>query len=415
MFIYSVLMKTQSLHPITVILLIATMPLAAASLDIFLPALPSMVHDFQTDAATIQFSLSLNIMVGAISGFFSGILSDQRGRRKFFVSAVFMLALGAYLCSLATNVMLFTIARVLQGAASGVIFVMVTTILSDVYTGVKKAQVLGIATFLFPIALGVAPFLGERIYSNYGWPAIFIFMSVILLTVSVALYITLPETKVEQKKAISFGKIKDDMMMILVKPAFLVNALIPSVFMGAFMAFIAYSPFIYINYFGLTPESYVYYFITPLLFQFVSGIIYQGVVKTFGLSRTLMCGMLLAALSMIMIVAVLSHVVPMQPLYIMTIMICYNSAIPFVLPIVMSKAFETFPSKAGTISSLASVIRNLSMAGYIYVASLVFNATPVPILGILTIGVSVFIILSVLSLKITANAETLKASTQDNA
>lgn len=406
-------MKNQSLHPITVILLVATMPLAAASLDIFLPALPAMVQEFGTDAATIQFSLSLNIIVGAISGFFSGVLSDQRGRRKFFISSLFLFALGAYLCSLATNVMLFTIARTLQGVASGVIFVMVTTILSDVYTGVKKAQVLGIATFLFPIALGVAPFLGERIYSNFGWPAIFIFMSIILLVVSVALYITLPETKVGQSTAISFSKIKDDMMAILFKPAFLVNALIPSVFMGAFMAFIAYSPFIYINYFGLTPESYVYYFITPLLFQFVAGLIYQGVVKSFGLSKTLMCGMFLAALSGVMIIAVLSNVIPMQPQYIMMIMVCYNSAIPFVLPIVMAKAFDTFPSKAGTISSLASVIRNLSMASYIYVASLVFNGTPMPILSILSFGICLFIILSMMSLKITASADQLKVSEQD--
>jgi DHA1 family bicyclomycin/chloramphenicol resistance-like MFS transporter len=407
-------MKNQSLNPTTVILLVATMPLAAASLDIFLPALPSMVKEFGTDAATIQFSLSLNIIVGAISGFFSGILSDQRGRRKFFISSLFLFALGAYLCSLATNVMWFTIARTLQGVASGVIFVMVTTILSDVYSGVKKAQVLGIATFLFPVALGVAPFLGERIYSNFGWPAIFIFMSVILLAVSVVLYITLPETKVEQSSAISFDKIKDDMMAILIKPAFLVNALIPSVFMGAFMAFIAYSPFIYINYFGLTPESYVYYFIAPLLFQFVAGLIYQVVVKSFGLSKTLMCGMFLAALSGIMIVALLNDIIiPMQPLHIMTIMVCYNSAIPFVLPIVMAKAFDTFPSKAGTISSLASVIRNMSMASYIYVASFVFNATPVPILGILSFGIGLFVILSMMSLRITANDKQLNASAQD--
>lgn len=407
-------MKNQSLNPVTVILLVATMPLAAASLDIFLPALPSMVKEFGTDAATIQFSLSLNIIVGAISGFFSGILSDQRGRRKFFISSLFLFALGAYLCSLATNVMLFTIVRTLQGVASGVIFVMVTTILSDVYTGVKKAQVLGIATFLFPIALGVAPFLGERIYSNFGWPAIFIFMSIILLAVSVALYIMLPETKVEQASAISVDKIKDDMMAILVKPAFLVNALIPSVFMGAFMAFIAYSPFIYINYFGLTPESYVYYFITPLLFQFVAGLIYQVVVKNFGLSKTLMCGMFLATLSGIMIVALLNDIIlPMQPQYIMMIMVCYNSAIPFVLPIVMAKTFDAFPSKAGTISSLASVIRNMSMASYIYVASLVFNSTPMPILGILSFGIGLFIILSMMSLKITASAEQLKVSAQD--
>lgn len=406
-------MKTQSLHPITVVLLIATMPLAAASLDIFLPALPAMVQELSTDAATIQFSLSLNIIVGAISGFFSGVLSDQWGRRKFFISALFLFALGAYLCSLATDVVFFTVARTLQGVASGVIFVMVTTILSDVYTGVKKAQVLGIATFLFPIALGIAPFLGERIYSSYGWPAIFICMSLMLLLVSITLYFTLPETKQEKTMSLSFSKIKDDMRVILLNSTFLMNALIPSMFMGAFVAFIAYSPFIYINYFGLTPEFYVYYFITPLLFQFVAGLIYQGIVKRLGLDKTFMCGMFLAAISLILIFGVLTSIVPLQPQYVLVVMLFYNSAIPFILPIVMAKAFETFPTKAGTVSSLASVIRNLAMAAYIYIASLLFNETPAPILGILSAGVCLFIILSILSLKRAPRSDLLKASVQD--
>lgn len=393
-------MKIQSLHPITIILLIATMPLAAASLDMFLPALPAMVKEFCTTETTIHVSLSLNIIASAIFGFSSGILSDHFGRKRLFISAMFGFTLATYLCSLATNVMFFTLARTLQGAASGVIFVMVTTILSDVYTGVKKAQVLGIATFLFPVALGIAPFVGEKVYRHFGWPAVFICLAVVLLGVSTVLFFTLPETKEKETFSLSFINIFNDAKTILINPAFFVNALIPSVFMGAFMAFIAYSPFIYINYFGLDSESYVYYFITPLLFQFIAGIAYQWIVKVLGVNKTLWCGIISAMGALSVMLGVFIKILPSNPMNTMIVMLFYNSAIPFILPTVMAKTFETFPTKAGTVSSLASVIRNIAMAVYIYTAGCVFNHTPAPILCVLSVGIILFIVLSLISITI---------------
>ncbi len=404
-------MKIQSLHPITIILLIAAMPLAAASLDMFLPALPAMVKEFCTTETTIHVSLSLNIVASAIFGFSAGILSDHFGRKRLFISAMFGFTVATYFCSLATNVMFFTMARTLQGAASGVIFVMVTTILSDVYTGVKKAQVLGIATFLFPVALGIAPFMGEKVYRHFGWPAVFICLAVVLLGVSIVLFFTLPETKEKETSSLSFTKILADAKTILIKPAFFVNALIPSVFMGAFMAFIAYSPFIYINYFGLDPESYVYYFITPLLFQFIAGIAYQWIVKVLGVNKTLWCGIASAFGSLIVMFGILINILPSNPMNTMIVMLFYNSAIPFILPTVMAKTFETFPTKAGTVSSLASVIRNVAMALYIYTAGCVFNHTPFPILCVLSAGIILFIGLSLISINLSKRTPLSNANT----
>lgn len=394
-------MKVQSLHPITVILLVASMPLAAASLDMFLPALPTMVKAFGTDEATIQISLSLNIISGAIFGFLSGIISDQVGRRHLFIPAVFGFVITTYVCSLATTVSFFTIARTLQGATSGVIFVMVTTILSDVYSGVKKAQVLGISTFLFPIALSIAPFFGEKVYRHYGWPATFMCLSALFLITSTILFFMLPETKVKEGKGFSFKRIKSDAKEILSTPAFLVNATIPAVFMGAFMAFIAYSPFIYMNYFGLTSKVYVYYFIMPLVVQFVAGVMYQGIVKIFGVNKTLLCGVIIASCSLTVMVGMVAHIIPLKPVYVMISMLFYNSSIPFVLPSVMSKTFETFPAKSGTISSLASLIRNILMSGWIYISGIVFDDTPFSIIGVLMVGIILFICLSILSIQIT--------------
>ncbi|MDP3936067.1 MAG: hypothetical protein Q8Q56_03685, partial [Alphaproteobacteria bacterium] len=144
----------------------------------------------------------------------------------------------------------------------------------------------------------------------------------------------------------------------------------------------------------------VYYFITPLLFQFIAGIAYQGIVKMLGINKTLWCGIILASGAFIVIIGIFTTIIPASPSSTMIVMLFYNSAIPFVLPTVMAKTFETFPTKAGTVSSLASVIRNVAMASYIYTAGVVFNHTPFPILGVLSAGIILFIVLSFISLKL---------------
>jgi MFS transporter, DHA1 family, multidrug resistance protein len=395
------------LHPVTVFFLVASMPMVASSLDMFLPALPAMVKEFGTDETTIQISLTLNIVASALLGFFSGIISDQIGRRPMFVSGLFVFAVATLLCSFASNVMFFSIARTLQGAASGIIFVMVTAILSDVYSGVKKAQVLGIATFLFPVALGFAPFLGEKVFRYFGWPATFISLSGLIFLGFFILFFLLPETKLKETTPPSVKRIYNDCKHILLTPAFLVNAATPSVFMGAFMAFVAYSPFIYMNYFALSSKTYVFYFIMPLVAQFFSGVFYQVIVKVLGINRTLMCGVLLALFALLGVAGMALEVLPVQPLALMLSMLFYNSAIPFVLPTVMAKAFEAFPSsKGGTVSSMASIVRNFTMVLFLFVSGCVFNDTPFPILWLLICGVSLFMVLSIISIQMSGKNTT---------
>lgn len=399
------------LHPVTVFFLIASMPMVASSLDMFLPALPSMVKDFGTDETTIQISLTLNIIASAIMGFFSGIISDQVGRRPVFISGLFVFASATILCAFASNVIFFSFARTLQGAASGIIFVMVTAILSDVYSGVKKAQVLGIATFLFPVALGFAPFLGEKVYRYFGWPATFVSLSSLIFLGFFILFFLLPETKQKEQIPPSIKRIFNECKTILFTPVFMVNSATPSVFMGAFMCFVAYSPFLYMNYFLLSSRVYVFYFIVPLVAQFFSGIFYQMVLRVLGINRTLVCGVLLASVALCGVLGMLLKILPMLPITLMLSMLFYNSAIPFVLPTVMSKAFEAFPSsKGGTVSSMSSVVRNVSMVGFLVVAGLTFDDTPTPVLLLLSVGVSAFIVLSIMSIRMSAKQATVAAN-----
>ena len=162
--------------------------------------------------------------------------------------------------------------------------------------------------------------------------------------------------------------------------------MMPAVFMGAFTSFVAHSPFVYMSHFGLASNVYVYYFISPLAFQFLMGIVYQFLIQKWGNNKTLIFGGLLIGCSVITLLLAGLDIIATSPFSVMLSMIFYNSAIPFVLPIAMAKAFDLFPENGGTISSLASIIRNITMALFVFVSSRLFEIHPLTIMVVLIVG-----------------------------
>jgi MFS transporter, DHA1 family, multidrug resistance protein len=363
-------------------------------LDLFLPALTTMVLEFKTNESTIQLNLVFNVIASAAFGFVSGILSDRWGRRRLFLLGLFGFAIGTFLCALSDNVTLFIWARMVQGACSGIIFVLVSAIISDAFSGVKKAQILGLSSFLFPIALGFAPFIGAKIFVLYGWKMTFWGLGGVVFLVGLLMLKLLPETKVSTPDSQSISQLVKDLVSSGRTLQLLTNILMPSVFMGAFIAFVAHSPFLYMNCLHLSCQSYVYFFIAPLFFQFIMGIGYQWLIKRLGTDSTLTFGLYIIACALSTLLLIFFNFIPLVSLTIMICMIFYNAAIPFVLPIAMTKAFEMFPANGGIISSLASIIRNIVMAAYVYVSSILFDSYPNSILavlfsgGILTLGLA---------------------------
>ncbi len=376
----------RKLHPVTTVLLVSCMPLMAAALDLFLPALTQMVRDFETDQSTIQLNLVFSVIASAVFGFFSGIISDQIGRRQMFVFSLFGFCFGTFLCAISNNVTIFILARTFQGAFSGVIFVLVSAIISDSFKGVKKSQILGIGSFLFPLMLGFAPFIGEKIYAGFGWNMTFYALGVVIAFFFVLMWFLLPETLEKTKKAPSIGSFVREARDTGKIAKLLENIMMPAVFMGAFISFVAHSPFVYMSYFGLGSDVYVYYFIAPLAFQFAMGILYQVLIQKWGNDRTLMFGGLLIIFAVLTILMMGLHVIPTNPISVMLSMIFYNSAIPFILPIAMAKAFDLFPESGGTISSLASIIRNITMAVFVFISSHLSEIHPLTILVVLFAG-----------------------------
>ena len=101
-----------------------------------------------------------------------GRLSDQLGRRRLFIGAIFLFTLTSLLCGIATSVYELIVFRALQGISGGAFLPSATGIVSD-HFGANRDRALGLFTSIFPFGNAVGPIFGGLMIQFWTWRGIF--------------------------------------------------------------------------------------------------------------------------------------------------------------------------------------------------------------------------------------------------
>ena len=113
--------------------------------------------------------LVANAMVLPISGW----IANRIGRKRFYMSCVFLFTVASLLCGFAPTLGLLVFFRVLQGAAGGGLQPSEQSILADTFPPQKRSMafaVYGVAVVTAPV---LGPTVGGWIVDNYTWRWIF--------------------------------------------------------------------------------------------------------------------------------------------------------------------------------------------------------------------------------------------------
>jgi DHA2 family multidrug resistance protein len=113
--------------------------------------------------------LVANAMVLPISGW----IANRVGRKRFYMSCVFLFTLTSLMCGLAVSLPMLVVFRVLQGAAGGGLQPSEQSILADTFPPQKRSMafaVYGVAVVMAPV---LGPTVGGWIVDNYSWRWIF--------------------------------------------------------------------------------------------------------------------------------------------------------------------------------------------------------------------------------------------------
>ena len=164
------------------------------SIDMYLPALPTIQRELETSAAATQRTLSAYFLGLAIAQLAYGPLSDRYGRRKPLFFGLSLYAASSIGASLAPSITVLAAMRALQAVGGAAGMVVTRAVVRDLYSGRAAASALSTLILIMGAAPILAPLLGGIVLDASGWRAIFVFLATCGVLGLIAVAAILPET-----------------------------------------------------------------------------------------------------------------------------------------------------------------------------------------------------------------------------
>lgn len=239
------------------ILLGALTALGPLAIDAYLPTLPTIQRELATTSGAVQFTLSA-YFVGLTAGqLLWGPLADRLGRKQPLVAGLLLYAIGSLACAAAPSIEWLAAARALQALGGSAGVVVVRAVVRDRWAGRAGAEIMSSIVLVMGAAPILAPSLGGLILGIWGWRAIFGLLAIAAIVVLVALSRALPETHVPPPTSESLLHAARE---VIQDKRFVTYGLASSFSQAGMFGYIAGSPFVFIEMFGVEPGVFAVLF-----------------------------------------------------------------------------------------------------------------------------------------------------------
>ena len=174
------LVRQRFLGKVGFIIFIAVMNMfIPLSIDLYLPAVPSMGEYFQTEASVVNLTLVSFFFFYAVGILVFGPFSDKYGRKPMllFGSAVYTAA--SIGCALSGSIGMLIVCRVVQALGGGSITAVATALIKDCFAGALRSKILAIVQAMAVIAPMVAPVVGGVVLLYTSWRGAFALLAII--------------------------------------------------------------------------------------------------------------------------------------------------------------------------------------------------------------------------------------------
>ncbi len=235
--------------------------LGPLAVDAYLPAFPVLARDFGTDPASVQGTLSTFFLGMGIGHLFYGPISDRFGRRGPVLFGLTLFILASIACALAPNIESFWIARLVQSVGACAGLMVSRAAVRDLYDGAEMARFFSLLVLVLGIAPIIGPLLGGQILVLIGWREIFWMLALVGVVLLLVTYFWLPETLPASRR--TAGGLKPALASyreLLGDGHYMAHIVAASLVFTGLFAYIAGSPFVFIEYYGVSPEAYGFIF-----------------------------------------------------------------------------------------------------------------------------------------------------------
>jgi DHA1 family bicyclomycin/chloramphenicol resistance-like MFS transporter len=337
-------------------ILSALMAFASISTDLYLPAMPAMATSLHADAGQLELTISSYLIGFSLGQLVWGPISDRYGRRLPIALGLLLFIAGSAGCALSSTAPMMIGWRAVQAAGACASVVLARAMIRDVYEGHRAAQMLSTLMTVMAIAPLLGPSLGGLMLKFGSWPLIFWALAAFGMATVIALY-SLPETLPAERRNYAplsgafrrYGQLLKDRRVLGYASA-------GGFLYGGMYAYIAGTPFAYIDYYHVSPQTYGVLFGVGIVGIMLANQINARLVRRVGSDRLMRLGALLAALSGICLAmdawsefGGLAGLV--LPLFV------FVSAAGLIVANSIVGALNSFPHVAGAVSALVGALQ----------------------------------------------------------
>ncbi len=241
----------------TVLVLGAFVALGPMTIDMYLPALPTITDDLRTTSAATQLTLTGTLLGLALGQLLLGPLSDAVGRRRPLLAGTAVHVLASVLVLVAPNVLVLGLLRVLQGAGAAAGAVIALAVVRDLYTGRAGATMLSRLFLVIGAAPVLAPTIGGEILRFTSWRGVFAVLAVLGVLLLVMGWFLLEETLPPERRRSSgvrgtlrsYGELFRDRVFVGL-------VVVAGLTMAGLFSYVSGSSFVYQGEFGLDEQQF---------------------------------------------------------------------------------------------------------------------------------------------------------------
>ena len=285
------------------------------AISIMAPALPDAALEFGVSFGTMQWAISLPMLMIAASLVLIGPMADRYGRRPLVISGLILHVVGSIISACAWNATILVIGRVIQAVGCATSVALPRTIARDVLSGKDLARAMSIIAGSMALAPAVALMAAGIFVAFGGWRATMVATAVFGTLMIVCAILYCHETlRVRSTAALTPSGIGFQYRQLLSNRVFLAHA---SMFAGTgagFYVFLIYASKRCIVDLGMRPELFAAVILLAAGGYFVGTMISLKLLKSMDFSKLIRAGAILSAIAILMLLAFSEWLSPLSVL-----------------------------------------------------------------------------------------------------
>ena len=348
------------------------------AIDMYLPALPQIGASLDAPVGAVQASLTAFFIALGVGQPLFGSLSDMWGRKKPLYLGLAIFIVASIGCALAQDIHTLVTLRFVQGLGAAAGMVVPRAVVRDLHTGHEAARMMSLLMLVFSVSPILAPLAGSGVIAIGGWRLVFWVVTLAAVLGLAAMVRGLPETRdAAARHDSNIGDVLKAYAFLLREWHYLGLVFIGATAMAGFFVYLAGSPFVLINHYGLSTTQYSLAFALNAI-AFIGAAQFTGPLgKRFGLVPIVK--MAASACGVVMCSLLAYYLLGGDNLFVLIALYFIASALMgLVIPTTSVLALDDHGEIAGTASALLGTLQMLTGAIAMQVVGVFSNGKPLP-------------------------------------